>query len=54
MNNLTLRAITALVAGSATVFAIVFSPYGLWLLCMLVAVLGLWEFLGVTGAKGQR
>ncbi|RMG29503.1 MAG: phosphatidate cytidylyltransferase [Bacteroidetes bacterium] len=53
MNNLALRALTALIAGSAAVFAIYYDPLGLWLFCTLVSLLGLWEFLGLTAVRGR-
>ena len=54
MNNLIRRALTALVAGSATIFAILYSPYGLWLFCAIVSLVGLWEFLHVQGISSKR
>lgn len=49
-NNLVLRLITAVVAASVVIPAIIFSPYGLWLFCAVVGLLGLWEFIGVVQA----
>lgn len=46
-NNLIQRIVTALVAGSATIAAIFFSPYGLWAFCALIAILGYWELTGL-------
>ncbi|MEZ4827268.1 MAG: phosphatidate cytidylyltransferase [Bacteroidia bacterium] len=53
-NNLVQRILTALVAGSATIAAILFSPYGLWVFCTLVATLGLWEMLGLLEITRRR
>ncbi|RMG70915.1 MAG: hypothetical protein D6722_07880 [Bacteroidetes bacterium] len=49
-NNLVLRLITAVVAASVVIPAIIFSPYGLWVFSAVVSLLGLWEFIGVVGA----
>lgn len=49
-NNLVLRLITAVVAASVVIPAIIFSPYGLWVFCAVVSLLGLWEFVGVVQA----
>ena len=54
MSNLVHRALTALVAGSATILAILYSPYGLWFFCTLVSLVGLWEFLQVQHIKARR
>ncbi|MEZ4847068.1 MAG: phosphatidate cytidylyltransferase [Bacteroidia bacterium] len=43
--NLIQRIATALVAGSAVIAAIFFSPYGLWVFASVVAVLSLREFI---------
>ncbi|MDX2247470.1 MAG: phosphatidate cytidylyltransferase [Bacteroidia bacterium] len=53
-NNLVQRILTALVAGSVTIAAILYSPYGLWLFCTIVALLGLWEMLGLLSVKSRR
>ncbi|MEZ4777464.1 MAG: phosphatidate cytidylyltransferase [Bacteroidia bacterium] len=53
-NNLVQRILTALVAGSVTIAAIIFSPYGLWAFCTLVALAGLWEMLGLLGVTKRR
>jgi phosphatidate cytidylyltransferase len=53
-NNLIQRILTALVAGTAAVAAIIWSPYGLWLFCTLIAMAGLREFLPVAGLKDRR
>jgi phosphatidate cytidylyltransferase len=47
MNNLLQRLITGLVAGSVAIAAVFWSAYGLWLFCLIVSVLGLYEFLGL-------
>lgn len=53
-NNLVQRILTALVAGSVTIAAIIFSPYGLWAFCTIVALAGLWEMLGLLGVTKRR
>ncbi len=50
-NNLILRILTGLLAGTITVSVIVLSPYGLWLFCCLISLLGLWEIMRATGVK---
>lgn len=54
MNNLTQRILTALVAGSVSVGAIFFHPYGLLIFCAIVSMVGLWEFLKVMGVGERR
>lgn len=44
MSNLLRRALTALIAGSIAVTAIVFSSYGMWVFGVVVSLAGLWEF----------
>ncbi len=44
MNNLLQRILTGVIAGTAAIAAIVYSPYGLMLFCALVSLLGLVEF----------
>ncbi len=45
MNNLAKRVITATVAGTVAVTAIVLSPYGLLLFCFVVSMMAYYEFL---------
>jgi phosphatidate cytidylyltransferase len=54
MNNLLQRILTALLAGSAAVAAIYFHPLGIWFFCMVVGLVGLWEFLTVMNIKKRR
>lgn len=49
MSNFAQRILTALIAGSLSIAAIVWSPYGLLVFCALVSVLGIWEFLSIAG-----
>ena len=44
MNNLLRRALTAIIAGSVAVTAIVLSHWGMWLFGLIVSMAGLWEF----------
>ena len=39
--------LTALVAGTVAIAAIVFSCWGMWLFCVIVSLLALWEFWGL-------
>ena len=48
MSNLLQRLITAAVAGTASILAIVYSAYGLLVFCFLVSVLGLAEYSRVN------
>lgn len=48
MNNLLVRALTGIIAGSVTVTLIVLSPWGLFTFCFLVSLLGLMEFYRIT------
>lgn len=49
--NFVARLITGLVAAAVVIPSIIFSPYGIWLVCALVSVLGLREFLHVSSIK---
>ena len=49
--NFVARLITGLVAAAIVIPSIIFSPYGIWLVCALVSVLGLREFLHVSSIK---
>lgn len=51
MSNLTKRILTALIAGSIAVTAIVLSVYGMWLFCVIVSLAGMWEFLDLADLK---
>lgn len=44
MNNLLQRILTGVIAGTLAISAIVYSEYGLLLFCVLVSLLGLFEF----------
>ena len=44
MSNLVKRILTALIAGSIAVTAIVLSGYGIWVFGVVVSIAGLWEF----------
>lgn len=51
MSDLGVRFLTALIAGSIATFAIVFSPYGLWLFGLIVSCASLWEFMELQGVR---
>lgn len=51
MSNLLKRFLTALVAGSVVITAIVLSQWGTMIFCALVSILGLHEFYRITGVK---
>jgi len=51
MNNLVQRILTGLIAGSAVIGAIVYDGYGLMIICALVSILGLHEFLKLNNAQ---
>ena len=53
MNNLTQRILTAAIAGGIVVAGIIFSPWGAYIFCLVVAVLGLLEFFRLTGVSGR-
>lgn len=46
--NLALRVITAVVAVSIVIPALIWSAYGMWLFCVVVSGIGLWEYLRLT------
>ena len=48
--NLINRILTGIVAGAAAITMIVVSPYGIWLFCALISLLGLWEMMRTGGA----
>lgn len=54
MSNLTSRILTALVAGSVAIAAIVLSPYGLWIFCTLISLVSVWEFYAAAGIQAKR
>ena len=56
MNNLYVRILTALVAGTIAIVAVISSVYGFWLFCSVISVAGLWEFLRMVEIerKGLR
>ncbi|MDX2286457.1 MAG: phosphatidate cytidylyltransferase [Bacteroidia bacterium] len=43
--NLALRVITAVIAVSIVIPALIWSAYGMWLFCVVVSMVALWEFL---------
>lgn len=49
MSNFAQRMLTALIAGSVSIAAIVFSSHGLLVFCAIVSGLGVWEFLTISG-----
>ncbi len=49
--NLITRILTGLVAGSASITALVISPYGVWIFCALISMLGLWEMMKTGGVE---
>lgn len=53
MSNLLQRILTGIIAGTAAIAAIVYSPYGLMLFCALVALLGLYEFVRLEISERQ-
>lgn len=54
MNNLVQRILTALIAGSVVVGAVFYHPLGLWFFCLVVSMVGLWEFHQVLGLTQKR
>lgn len=48
MNNLWTRVITALVAVAIVIPALILSPYGTWLFCVVVSMMAFWEFFALT------
>ncbi|MEO1448937.1 MAG: phosphatidate cytidylyltransferase [Bacteroidota bacterium] len=53
-SNLAQRALTAIVAVSILIPAIVWSGLGVWLLATVVSLLGIWEFWGIHEVKEPR
>lgn len=51
MSNLAVRILTAVIAGTAVVAAIWFSPWGLFAFCAILSVLGILEFYKITGIR---
>lgn len=51
--NLITRILTGLIAGSVSITALVISPYGVWVFCALISMLGLWEMMSTTGVKAM-
>lgn len=49
--NLITRILTGLVAGSVSITALVISPYGVWIFCALISMLGLWEMMKTGGVE---
>ncbi len=49
--NLITRILTGLVAGSVSITALVISPYGVWIFCGLISMLGLWEMMKTGGVE---
>lgn len=54
MSNLVRRLLTALVAGSITISAIIWSPYGLWMFCALISLVSVWEFYQAAEIREKR
>ena len=54
MSNLSSRILTALIAGSVSIAAIVLSPYGLWLFCTIISLVSVWEFYQAAGISARR
>ncbi|MCI4669378.1 MAG: phosphatidate cytidylyltransferase [Bacteroidia bacterium] len=53
-NELLTRAITGVVAVSIAIPAIVLSPFGIWLFCVIVSLVSFWEFMkGMLIEKGR-
>lgn len=52
-SNLIKRLITGVVGAGVTVTLIVVSPIGLYAFCLVVSILGLWEFYKVTGIQNK-
>ncbi|MEL6676956.1 MAG: phosphatidate cytidylyltransferase, partial [Bacteroidota bacterium] len=42
------------IAGTVTMGAIIYSPYGFWLFCVIVSLVGVWEFMSVMGVGFRR
>ncbi|MFK7970978.1 MAG: phosphatidate cytidylyltransferase [Bacteroidia bacterium] len=53
MSNLLRRALTALIAGSVAIAAIVWSSYGMWLFGLIVSMAGVWEFWNMSDSPKQ-
>lgn len=53
-DNLIQRVITALIGVAILIPAIVLGPAGLWLFCVVVSIIGLWEFFRGMGASRPR
>ncbi|MDP5170110.1 MAG: phosphatidate cytidylyltransferase [Bacteroidia bacterium] len=51
--NLITRILTGLVAGSVSITALVISPYGVWIFCALISMLGLWEMMKTSGVESS-
>lgn len=51
--NLITRILTGLVAGSVSITALVISPYGVWVFCALISMLGLWEMMKTGGVESR-
>lgn len=51
--NLITRILTGLVAGSVSITALVISPYGVWIFCALISMLGLWEMMKTGGVESS-
>jgi phosphatidate cytidylyltransferase len=48
------RFLTALVAGTIAMGAIIYAPGGLWLFCVVVSQVGIWEFWKLMGITDRR
>ncbi len=54
MKDLRVRAITALIAVSIVIPALILSPYGAWLFCVIVSMMAMWEFFRLTQNDTRR
>lgn len=53
VNNLTMRILTAVVAGGLTVLLMALTPWGVFAFCVLVSVLGLIEYFRISGVFNE-
>jgi phosphatidate cytidylyltransferase len=53
MSNLLRRALTAIIAGSVAITAIVLSSWGMWLFGLIVSMAGLWEFWNLSEIENR-
>jgi len=54
MKDLRMRVITALIAVSIVIPALILSAYGAWLFCVIVSMMAMWEFFRLTENDATR